>query len=254
MNNLLLIYCSEISSDVFQHGNCKNAYTKHKKENIKKKENWAENATYMIDRESFSIVYFEKFDYVIIYFKGTSLFSDLEYDFDCRQQTVTVTQDNNENINVHVHMGFYKKYLAVKEEVEYCINNNKDKINQKSILIFSGHSLGAATALFFVAFSSIFSEIMQTSNELYLICFGSPKVGCKHFFEYLNIEKTKRYLKEIISICNQYDIITVDFIYPQWLCHIEKRIVCSIAWHDILHSHLPTIYKKSCVNYINKIK
>tara|TARA_B100000242_G_C43044674_1_gene487524 strand:+ start:661 stop:1683 length:1023 start_codon:yes stop_codon:yes gene_type:complete len=128
---------------------------------------------------------------------------------------------DNWNVNIRVHSGFNNQFLAVRDELENCIdefmnqhylenpiwgqiyvngeNENKnlkkqDKTQSIPSIIFTGHSLGGALA----TLSSLYFKCKYPEAEVSCITFGSPRAGSKEFTRLFNnnIEESYRFVND----------------------------------------------------------
>lgn len=132
------------------------------------------------------IFYSAKMDstpFIFIVFKGTTNFSEVISDIDFIQI------DDSYDIPGKMHRGFHN--LILKNNVIDSIDNTLKEIislNEKSSIIVTGHSLGAALATIFYAY---LLKAWEDITNIELITFGSPRVGDNDFSKNLN---GKRYV------------------------------------------------------------
>jgi predicted lipase len=100
-----------------------------------------------------------------IVFRGTKGERDILTDLECLQEKATI-----QNRDCSIHKGFLKAYKSVKSQIDsipFAQFENYD-------IITCGHSLGGALA-------TICGADLSTTNKIYTVTFGSPRVGNTKF-------------------------------------------------------------------------
>jgi hypothetical protein len=110
----------------------------------------------------------EKILYII--FRGTDQFTDLKMNFKF-QQVPFMTKCGIGN----VHLGFLEAFQSIRKQI---ININFTMYADYDIVV-TGHSLGGALA-------TLTGSMSVFSNSIYVVTFGSPKVGDRKFMESFN--------------------------------------------------------------------
>lgn len=105
-----------------------------------------------------------------IVFRGTEDKKDFLIDLECIQETVVI---NGKQCGVH--KGFWKAYTSIKDQID---STNFEDFKGYEI-ITCGHSLGGALA-------TICGSCLITTNKIYTITFGSPRVGNNKFCNAFN--------------------------------------------------------------------
>ena len=124
--------------------------------------------------------------------------------------------------SIGIEKGFYNLFCSLKNDIYNDINLLVDKNNNNNIII-TGHSLGGAISTL-LSFDVLYNNLPY---NVYLITFGSPRVGNKNFVEYFN--KYKIYSKRIT---HYYDIVPhlpQSFLNYQ---HIPNEI-----WYNLDNSY-----------------
>ena len=137
--------------------------------------------TYGLTDRKFCVLYFSnKLNIMIISFSGTEFISEWIDDFDFRQiSPSSITIDEN----ILVHVQHYNLYNSFREELLF---NIKNIVNNETLLISTGHSLGGSCASIF--FLDVVLNNIVEKRVLYT--FGAPRTGNNAFSEVLNKEKT----------------------------------------------------------------
>jgi len=112
-----------------------------------------------------------------IVFRGTKGERDILTDLECLQEKTSI-----QNRDCTVHRGFLKAYKSIKSQIDsikFADFENYD-------IIICGHSLGGALA-------TICAADISTTNKIYTITFGSPRVGNSRFTSIFNNHVTLYY-------------------------------------------------------------
>jgi hypothetical protein len=99
--------------------------------------------------------------------------------------------------DIALEKGFYNLFKSMKEDIYNNIDSLTKKYNTKNILI-TGHSLGGAISTL-LSFDILYNSLPY---KIYLITFGSPRVGNQKFMKEFN--KYNIYSKRIT---HHYDIV-----------------------------------------------
>lgn len=103
--------------------------------------------------------------YDIVGFKGTSSIPDLMIDLKFSQKD-------------DFHSGFKSKADDIRDSWKL-----EERLKGKSNVILTGHSLGAAIALYYFIYFRTSKDTNLASKIKMLICFGMPRVGSVFFLE-----------------------------------------------------------------------
>ena len=100
--------------------------------------------------------------------------------------------------SICVETGFYKVYESMYTDIIYSIKTFTTEYSIQDI-VFTGHSLGGAIATLFA-----YEMKKQQESNIYLITFGSPRVGNKEFVEdFISISQQNQSFR----ITHKYDIV-----------------------------------------------
>jgi predicted lipase len=136
------------------------------------------------------------------------------------------------------HSGFTRYANHCKEQY-----NIKNIVNKNKHIIFTGHSLGAASTL--IMCNDIINEQNIKNKNIEIVLFGSPKVGGKQFTQQFN------------TLLEQNKNISVS-IYKH-----NNDIVCSLPLQKFGYHHITNIHqihtnkKQNCIedhNIMNYIE
>ena len=123
-------------------------------------------------------------------FKGTSTITDICFNIDIYPKLFL-------NDKIRLHNGFLKKYLSLRENIIYNLN---DIIKKKDIkeISFNGYSSGGALA----NIASLDMSYIYNNITIKCITFGSPRVGNEDFIKTYNSR-----IFHSIRVVNKNDII-----------------------------------------------
>lgn len=124
---------------------------------------------------------------IFIVFRGTSSKQDMLTDIDFIQDKTKIKDED-----CRIHNGFLSAYDSIKLKL-CCLPFEKWDDYQ---IFICGHSLGGALA-------TVCAAYLPTTSPIFLITFGSPRVGDKRFVNIVN-KKVKQYYRFI----HGYDIVT----------------------------------------------
>jgi len=124
---------------------------------------------------------------VFIVFRGTSSKQDMLTDIDFIQDKTKIKDED-----CRIHNGFLSAYDSIKLKL-FCLPFEKWDDYQ---IFICGHSLGGALA-------TVCAAYLPTESPIFLITFGSPRVGDKRFVDIVN-KKVKQYLRFV----HGYDLVT----------------------------------------------
>jgi hypothetical protein len=118
-----------------------------------------------------------------------------------------------ECFNCHVHKGFLDDYNSIADDLFKAVNEIRAKTGIKRVLV-TGHSLGAALALF----AAVDLVIHDGFAEPVLYAFGMPRVGNEGGFG-----------------CDAWVIRVLGLVFLRYLltalnCRVRKVCVFEIAW------------------------
>ena len=128
-------------------------------------------------------------DVLIISFRGTSSFDDILTDLDARMEPMFLTNTHSKYFP-YVHKGFLEDFHSSRVIIDLKISHFGMK-NKKNI-IFTGHSLGGATA----TLASLFFAIKFPQLDISCVSFGSPRAGDLKFKEMFknNVKNSYRFI------------------------------------------------------------
>lgn len=136
-----------------------------------------------------------------IVFRGTKGERDILTDIECLQEKTSIR-----NRDCSVHKGFLKAYKSVKSQIDTIALPEFENYD----IITCGHSLGGALA-------TICGADISTTNKIYTITFGSPRVGNTKFVSIF---------KDHVTLC--YRFIHHNDIVPTMprinYNHVDKQI------------------------------
>ena len=156
---------------------------------------------------------------LFIVFRGTITGNDLYTDLQFPMVSSNITP-----INMKLHKGFLKAYNSIVADLDNLLNIYQEKSN----IIFTGHSLGAALAS--IAIIDYTDKLKNHPNRDYynagLITFGSPRItdeAGSNYFTRLLLE-SRAYN---IRFCNQYDPV-VYFKMPSGSVNRKYKHLVSV--------------------------
>ena len=129
----------------------------------------------------------------IISYRGTRTSDDVITDLDSVQSEMSGFTSE-----ILAHRGFYRLWAPQKDEIKHFIKN---KCDNNSTLLITGHSLGCASALFTALLISQLQIIPK--NNIHLYMFAPPRIGNQHLIKKLD---------ELVP--NNYAIINIPDIVP----------------------------------------
>ncbi len=181
-----------------------------------------------------STMYYSKVkNIIIISFSGTRYLSEWYDDFDYEQIKPDFINDNK----ILIHRGHYKLYATLRNKL---MNDLKNILNDQTVIVCTGHSLGASLAT--ICFADMFSN--KISKNITLYSYGSPRVGNNSFVNLVNGKGTS------------YRIVNNEDLIPQLILsimikgqdkyyyeHIDKTISFSINLEDYQKNHIEAYEK-----------
>ena len=137
-----------------------------------------------------ALYYSTSLNMIVVFFAGTAHISEWLDDFDFTQENPSnITSDST----ILVHNEMYKIYDSFRCDL---IEEIKNLMNDQTIFISSGHSLGGALST--ICYFDIATNNIIKNRALY--SFASPRVGNVEFVTILNRENT------VFRIANSYDL------------------------------------------------
>jgi len=158
-----------------------------------------------------ALYYSKNLNMILVFFAGTVHVSEWFDDFVFSQvNPVNITT----NVNVLVHCNMYKMYDTLRVDL---INQIKSIMNDQTVFVSTGHSLGGALST--ICYFDILTNNVIHNRTLY--SFGSPRVGNVEFANILNAEKT------VFRIVNSEDIavtVPLPVLGSSIYCHFNNCI------------------------------
>lgn len=181
--------------------------------------------TYGMIYRNFAVFYYSKFlNMGIISFSGTEYTSEWIDDLDFRQTNpISITNDNK----IFTHIQFYKIYDSLRNDL---IQTIKDTINENTILICTGHSLGGAIAS--ICYIDIICNNIVKNRTLYT--FGSPRAGNIEFANIINKENTAF---RIVNSADLTPTVPLPVLSSNIYCHFNNCISFSINGGNYIYNH-----------------
>ena len=186
-----------------------------------------------IYRNTSTMYYSKSKNIIIISFSGTRYLSEWYDDFDYEQ----IKPDFINDEKILIHRGHYKLYATLRNKL---INDLKNILNDQTVIVCTGHSLGASLAT--ICFADIFSNKIGKNITLY--SYGSPRVGNNAFVDLVNVKGTS------------YRIVNNEDLIPQLILsimvkgqnkyyyeHIDKTISFSMNLEDYQKNHIEAYEK-----------
>ena len=148
--------------------------------------------TYGLKNRKFCVLYYsQSMNTVIITFSGTVFISEWLDDFDIRQTKPIFIP---ENYNILLHLQHYNFYNYLRNELIDCL---KKYINEDTIVVCTGHSLGGSVAN--ICFTDLIINDIVKNRTLYT--FASSRTGNTAFANIINNEETA------FRIANSADLV-----------------------------------------------
>jgi hypothetical protein len=147
--------------------------------------------TYGFKYRKYGALYFSnELNMALISFSGTEFTSEWIDDFDCRQTNPSaITND----VSIFVHLQHYNIYNSFREDLHKSL---KETINENTIVVCIGHSLGGSSVS--ICFFDIIINNLAKYRTLYT--FGAPRTGNTEYANILTQEDT------VMRVCNTADL------------------------------------------------
>ena len=137
--------------------------------------------TYGLKNRKFCAIYHsEKLNILIVCFSGTEFLSEWLDDFDIRQ---TKSEFIPEEYKILLHIQHYNFYNTLREELLECI---KEYINDDTVLVCTGHSLGGSVAS--ICFVDMIINNIIKKRTIYT--FAASRTGNTEFANMVDKENT----------------------------------------------------------------
>jgi hypothetical protein len=170
------------------------------------------------------IIFYNKTN-IDICFKGTTTFDDIF-------TNIQIYPKKFINNKIKVHYGFLKKYLSVKNNIFYHIDNII-YLNNITDISLTGHSSGGAIA----NIATLDINDKYKNIKIKCVTFGSPRVGNKYFvYEY------NKKINNSFRIVNKNDIIE-HLPFPIIYQHIHEPIYLKHKKKFTIYQIFTNIYK-----------
>jgi hypothetical protein len=195
-----------------------------------------------VNTQPFGIIW--KSDTILwIALRGTETIEEMQKDLDYSQVSI--------GNGIKVHKGFNDVCNTVIRAIKTAI-----KENDKSTIVISGHSLGAAVAILLGYYINKDNDINQGNLIIKVYTFAPPRVGNKQFCdEYDNEDNLKLY--RYVNTCDIVPTLPLsvlpnfsDITEPYFYNDCGKLIEFTLNWKSILNNHLMGVYITGIYSHI----
>lgn len=161
------------------------------------------------------IGYNTDYDRLFVAFRGSTDLSNWIDDIQIRR--IHPYNDSD----VEVEQGFYKAYRTMQPAIQETLVSLRDQYQTRRLII-TGHSLGAAMA-------SIMAYETQEDYDVWLVTFGSPRVGNRAFVQSLQS------IEVMYRVVHYYDIVPHTPEEALGYLHLPNEV-----WYDESNQHYVT--------------
>ena len=158
-------------------------------------------------RKFCGLFYSKDLNIALIGFAGTEFTSEWFLDFDYKQiNPLSIIKDEK----IFVHIQHYNIYNSLRDEL---IKSLKSIINDDTVVVSTGHSLGGSVAS--ICFLDLVINNIIKNRTLYT--FGSPRTGNTAFAKIINDEKTAMRLANTADLATSVPPpIIQNYIYTHY--------------------------------------
>lgn len=184
----------------------------------------------------------------ILTFRGTRTGEELINDLDSVQTNFLDKKD------ILVHRGFYRLWRDMKDDLDdFIIDIKSAEIEPK--LIFTGHSLGAATSIFSALYIKKKLDKLKIKNEVSVEVFASPRIGNDKFVYYTQdkLDSIKVHIN-VTDIVVNLPPITFATLGNTWIYKdFDQTIKHDIQMGSVILNHRLDIYLYSISSKFRKM-
>ena len=156
---------------------------------------------------------------ITVAFRGTHTLQDMVTDISLFPSQLS----NTLGIEGHIHMGFKKRYLSLRDELQRLVWNcitqaDIDVEDPKSTIkiLFTGHSLGGAVA----NLAALDFKVNFGFQNIYCVSFSAPMIFGKKVCQLYNSLLRERSFRLVV----QGDFIPSAFSFNSWYQHVDQLI------------------------------